>query len=821
MKSKAQNSSTQKTKDNLSSYGPMETIEVPPGTLGVSIDYKTLNGKSEIIVYRIQKTSPVRDKLKEKDVITHINGIEISGDFDLLKDVLLKTNDKTRSLGIRRHLRPSKSVKSNATCAPAVVKKSDGVIENLEENSMRKKDSKIQSTESKSNRESNKAKKTSALDPDKTSCDDNSTQHSAKPQKDILFRSFASPVLHNEQDLSDQIMIKVSNFLETFSPGSIRKENGELIPQIFVHVPALDSIKAWGLDVILAKDITRSILGFLVTKMYEFSPFYGRLYPGHFITKLNGVHVDESSTFEEFCTEYLSADDNVLEAESLPLRQLISYHSGEPLTMQYIDPIIFAHAKMPKDRSIGLYLEKHELGFLVLDAGPASIFRGQIFKNDIIIFSYPISIQSFVQSLRRLKVGDMIQLCIRVPVKVDCSNVVDKKCRSEDTKKKEIIMGPLRTVKFVHGGKSLGLVLVQRSDLGGFLVLSKTEECKVKVNTGDVLIKFNKSSLQGRTVFDLISLIEKADERHQVFTVRAYQQFNETSDDRTKDDSQSLSVSSNPLQFGKMKTVILPSNPIEFECKSYDSTRMIVSNIDSEGSCLSGINRGDLINKFDGHSINTLSVDVPHPMIISTSREALIEIYPSLENEESALSNEKEDAIQQETANDEIMVISADGIANDFEANFIVNAQSPDDLNDECFESMPICYSYVVGDTISEKVANFRSKFMNTKKRKRSQRGAYDSLIEQQGSPSTVPKSIILSRNNPKFFKEEDLGDDFPQGWKKHYHKRLHGKHIDYYYFTKTGIKLRSSLEAKRFAQLLEKTNGDEAAALELFGNPR
>jgi hypothetical protein len=589
----------------------------------------------------------------------------------------------------------------------------------------------------------------------------------------------------------------------------------------------------WGVDVILAKDIARSTLGFLVTKVHNFSPFCGQLYPGHFITKLNCVHIDETSSFKQFCVEHSSDNDNVLEAEHLPLRQLISFYSGKPIEKRCIDPIINVFAKMSEDKSLGLLLQTHQSGFLVLEVAPTSIFFGKIFTNDIIL-SYPIGIKDFSKFVHSLNAGDVLQLCIRIPLEANISNGIDKEYPKDDTKEKDKILGPVRTVKFARGDQSLGLVLVQRSDLGGFLVISKSKECKVNVNAGDVLIKFNKSPLQGRSIFDLISLIKKADEKHRIFSVMTYNQFNQPSGDIPEDNPFIPSLATNRRLFGKMKTVVLPSAPLQIECKSYDSTGMIVSKIDYEESCISGISRGDLIQRIDGHCINALSTHTFDRMIISISREALVDFCPSFENEESSLSNGKDDDTQQENDNGEAVVKSNDAIADD-EPNFIVHVQSPEEVTPEQFESMPVCYSYIVGDSISEKVANFRSKFMNTKKRKRSHiqgtqsktakktaSRAIDSCTEDDVEISAVPKSILISRNNPKFLKEEDLGDDYPEGWKKHHHKRLTGgKHIDYYYFTKTGIKLRSRLEANRFAELLKRTNGDETAAFKLFGAPR
>lgn len=793
-------------------YGPSEIIEAPPGRLAITVAKERLKDKCILKIIKIEWSSPLRDMLKLNDLITHINNTEISGDIDVFREILSNTKNTTRSLRVRRSLQPRTSINSSITSDSADVRKGDKVRES----------SIVPATFS--------PEKKNGLD----KFNIHSTEHSDKSQISSVVRPFAFPGSRKYDALSDNFVSKVIHYMETYTPGCSRKENGDFVPLTFVSVPNFGLTKTngsfGGIDVILVKDIARSILGFLVTKIHDFSPLCGQLYPGHLITRLNSVHVDETSSFEKFYMEYCSDNDNVLEAEHLPLRQLVSFHSGEPITKQHIDPTISVFAKMPQEKALGLLLQTHRSGFLVLDVGPTSIFLGKIFKNDIIL-SYHIGVQQFSKSVQSIKSGDILQMCITIPLKDGCSNHIDVQRFKDDKKEKDMILGPIRTVKFTYSGKYLGLVLVQRLDLGGFLVLSKSKECKVNVCLGDVLIKFNKSLLQGRSIFDLVSLIEKTDERHQTFTVRAYKQFNHSSGAEGKDNAFAPSSASNHSSFGKMKTVVLPSNPIEIECKRYDSSGVIVSNIDYEGSQLSGINRGDLIQKLDGHSTNTLGLDKLDHMIIAASREAMIELCPTHENEESSLPKDKESEIQQESANNEAAVKLVDAMADD-KPNFIVQTQSPDEVSAEIFESMPICYSYIVGDSISEKVANFRSKFMNTKKRKRNQTQgtqsktakktssrANDNFVDENGELSSIPKSIIISRNNPKFLKEEDLGGVYFEGWKKHHHKRFTGKHIDYYYFTKTGIKLRSRLEANRFAELLKETNGDEAAALKLFEN--
>ena len=74
-------------------------------------------------------------------------------------------------------------------------------------------------------------------------------------------------------------------------------------------------------------------------------------------------------------------------------------------------------------------------------------------------------------------------------------------------------------------------------------------------------------------------------------------------------------------------------------------------------------------------------------------------------------------------------------------------------------------------------------------------------------------ESVTKNKDTPTFVREEPAGKDFPEGWVIHSHRRKVGKHVDIYHFTKTGKKLRSKPEAKRFLDYLEVAEGDEDIA--------
>ena len=77
--------------------------------------------------------------------------------------------------------------------------------------------------------------------------------------------------------------------------------------------------------------------------------------------------------------------------------------------------------------------------------------------------------------------------------------------------------------------------------------------------------------------------------------------------------------------------------------------------------------------------------------------------------------------------------------------------------------------------------------------------------------------SVTKNARSATFTREEPAGKDFPEGWVVHYHERKSGasagKHVDKYWYTKTGKKLRSRPEIMRFLDYLKVAEGDEDAA--------
>ena len=87
--------------------------------------------------------------------------------------------------------------------------------------------------------------------------------------------------------------------------------------------------------------------------------------------------------------------------------------------------------------------------------------------------------------------------------------------------------------------------------------------------------------------------------------------------------------------------------------------------------------------------------------------------------------------------------------------------------------------------------------------------------------PPAVQEILAKSRLHKGFF-EEKFPEDMPPGWVLHIHKRKYSnnkkEHIDRYWYTpKTGKRLRSKPEVKRFLDHYQTSNGDEDIAWQLF----
>jgi hypothetical protein len=75
-----------------------------------------------------------------------------------------------------------------------------------------------------------------------------------------------------------------------------------------------------------------------------------------------------------------------------------------------------------------------------------------------------------------------------------------------------------------------------------------------------------------------------------------------------------------------------------------------------------------------------------------------------------------------------------------------------------------------------------------------------------------VHPNVIRDRNAMNFWKEYPGGDDYPEGWVIHVHKRPSGNHLDWYWFTASGKKLRSRKDITRFMEQLEEGKDEQSA---------
>mmetsp|Transcript_23029 Transcript_23029/g.34297 ORF Transcript_23029/g.34297 Transcript_23029/m.34297 type:complete len:196 (+) Transcript_23029:26-613(+) len=89
-----------------------------------------------------------------------------------------------------------------------------------------------------------------------------------------------------------------------------------------------------------------------------------------------------------------------------------------------------------------------------------------------------------------------------------------------------------------------------------------------------------------------------------------------------------------------------------------------------------------------------------------------------------------------------------------------------------------------------------------------------------QGRNKSEGKHSMYSFKKNKFLYEETDGT-LPAGWRIDRVKRLSSNHVDRYWYTKTGKKLRSRVEVTMFLKLIEMCGGDEEAAWEKYPGSR
>lgn len=134
---------------------------------------------------------------------------------------------------------------------------------------------------------------------------------------------------------------------------------------------------------------------------------------------------------------------------------------------------------------------------------------------------------------------------------------------------------------------------------------------------------------------------------------------------------------------------------------------------------------------------------------------------------------------------------------------------------------------------VQQKDHRFKESINKTSHIKRTKRFSADAqeIFNREGGRQTsgfipnVHPNVERNRNNLTFWEEKPGGDDLPEGWIIHIHNREQGptstSHLDWYWFTKGGKKLRSKPEIRRYIVCLEKAGGDDQKALKLFGKSR
>ena len=134
---------------------------------------------------------------------------------------------------------------------------------------------------------------------------------------------------------------------------------------------------------------------------------------------------------------------------------------------------------------------------------------------------------------------------------------------------------------------------------------------------------------------------------------------------------------------------------------------------------------------------------------------------------------------------------------------------------------------------VQQKDHRFKDSINKTSHIKRTKRFSADAqkIFDREGGrqmsgfiPNVHP-NVERNRNNLTFWEEKPGGDLLPEGWIIHIHNREQGptstSHLDWYWFTKGGKKLRSKPEIRRYIECLEKAGGDDEEALKLFGKSR
>ena len=345
--------------------------------------------------------------------------------------------------------------------------------------------------------------------------------------------------------------------------------------------------------------------------------------------------------------------------------------------------------------------------------------------------------------------------------------------------------------------QTLGLLLKYFHQLKGFLVLdvSKTSSLVGTIVAGDLVTHFNSRSLEncgGQEEF----IFKIRNSRKRLLTIRHVTNHNALIEDSLEQGVLSKNLELSIYHSPEQRKI--ESSVLDFGCKP-TSEGLIVTDIDFFNSSLSGIGQGDLVIAYGGQSTKlSKAVDISK-VNISALAEANEIIYR--QTEENSKAREMEPV-----AGNMFDGAPPTKTTTEDKSKAFATVFAPSQLSNVKIRALPICYAFVIGDQISESLAD-----------KNNARIQHSVLQSYKGKKRKLRSTYKTAKRLKKPISVR-AAQDLPDGWTEQVFERsATGSPFKYYLSPVMKFRFRTRKSVNLFLESLETTHGDENSAFELI----
>ena len=352
--------------------------------------------------------------------------------------------------------------------------------------------------------------------------------------------------------------------------------------------------------------------------------------------------------------------------------------------------------------------------------------------------------------------------------------------------------------------ESLGLVLKYNDQVKGLLVLdvSETSTLVGTIIAGDLFTHLNSKSLENCIGQEFMYRIKKS--KKNLLIVRHVLHHEVLIKDSSEQRSGLIQVNLSSYTSPKRKTC--GSSVLNFGCKP-TSEGLIVTEIDSYNTGLTGIRQGDLVIEYGGQSTKlSRSIDIKE-MSVTTVADTDEIVYRQTKDNMNVQERETTEGSVSARIISKIRTnVPTSPKAVEATPQTFAKVFKPSQLPHIRVNALPVCHAFVVGDPVSERLADKKNKSIQ------------DSVMLRHVRGKRKLRAAYKSAKKLKKPNTTRAAQDLPDGWTEEVHKRGDSGSIYKYYFSPAmKFKFRTKRSVLMFIDSLEITNGDENSAYDLI----